>query len=111
MRTLLIITLLAMSSALFAQDTSEVSDTTIVIKVSGITCGGDLPIIASHVTEKEGVSACEALGAPAAVTKFSISYDPSVAKLEDIISGVEGAPSCDFPDTYPYKVKVKKKKK
>lgn len=110
MRILLITIAIAFSFSTFGQSADESSDTTIVIKVSGITCGGDLPIISSHVMEKEGISSCEAVGAAAAVTKFQISYDPSVAKLEDIIAGVETAPSCDFPDTFPYKVKVKKKK-
>lgn len=111
MRILLIITAILFSFSSYGQSSGSDSDTTIVIKVSGITCGGDLPIISSHVTEKDGINSCEALGAAAAITKFQISYDPTMAKLEDIIAGVEGAPSCDFPDTFPYKVKVKKKKK
>lgn len=111
MRILLIILSFTFSAQGFAQDSSTLSDTTITLKVAGITCPGNLVEISKHVGELQGVANCEAITNPAAVTKFQITYDPDAIRFEDVIAGVEGTESCDVPGAYPFKVKQKKKKK
>ncbi len=83
-------------------------DTTITIKVSGIICGMDLPIICDRVKKENGVKDCKANGKAAAVTKFDITYDPSKITYQQLVNAVQDAPSCEDPNAKPYKVKKSK---
>lgn len=111
MRLLLIVIALGFSLQGIAQEASSTADTTITLKVAGITCPGNLVEINKHVGEMEGVVNCEAITNPAAVTKFQVTYDPTAIRMEEVIAGVETTESCDVPGAYPFKVKQKKNKK
>lgn len=94
------------SAKTFAQNTAT-KDTTIDIKVTGIICGMDLPLINERVKKEIGVKECKAISKPGAITQFSITYNPSQLSYQKIIEAVEDAPSCEDPKDRPYKVKKK----
>lgn len=87
--------------------TSSVKDTMVTVKVTGITCSGDLAMIANHVKKLNGVTSCKQVGKSSAVSSFEIQYDPSKTTYLSLIKAVEATPSCDYPDKRPYKVKSK----
>ena len=83
-------------------------DTTVTIQVAGITCAGDLPIICERVKKEKGVAGCKADTKAAATSKFDVTYNPALITYQQIIDAVQDAPSCDFPNEKPYRVKKKK---
>ncbi len=91
-----------------AQVTSTpVKDTTITLKVAGITCSGDLPIIVKRVKEEKGIVDCSATSKAAAVTIFQVKYTPAIITYDQIVKAVQDAPGCDYPNERPYKVRKK----
>lgn len=104
---LLIVAFSATSNAQTTDTTIVDSVKTVTLKVKGITCGSDLPIINKNVKLVEGVASCESVGKVGPTTSFKIAYNPLLISEKDIIKAVEGSPSCDFPDQKPYKVKEK----
>lgn len=109
--TIIAVLLIGFNSEAIAQDNPTISetDTTITIKVGGITCAGNLVEISKKLSGIDGIKSCAAAGPAAAVSKFDITYDPAVVGMEQIIAGVAATESCDIPGTYPFKVKTKKK--
>ena len=104
--------IVACSSLATAQDgntasTTEdnIKDTTITVKVSGVTCGGDLPVICKYVQAEKGILEIKSVGKPAAVSTFEVKYDPAVITFEQVVAKLEDSPSCDAPKTKPFKVK------
>ena len=94
---------------LTAQEPNQTSDTTITLKVKGITCPHDCTDISENVELKQGIIDCKADGKPAATTTFSVTYKTSLLTVEDIIKAIEDTPGCENPNNRPYKAKVKKK--
>lgn len=86
---------------------SNLNDTTVTIKVSGITCSGDLKMIAASVEKIIGVSSCKQIGKMATSTNFEVKYNSSKVSYSDVVKAIEGTASCDYPDQRPYKVKAK----
>lgn len=105
--------LFAVSTTGYAQtqnsqkQTSTVKDTTVTIRVTGITCKGDLAMIADHVKKMGGVSGCKQVGKASTASSFEIKYDPAKTTYLSLVKTVEATPSCDYPDKRPYKVKSK----
>lgn len=89
------------------EQTSSLKDTTVTVKVTGITCNGDLAMIADHVKKVNGVTSCKQVGKASAASSFEIKYDPSKTTYLNLVKTVEATPSCDYPDKHPYKVKSK----
>jgi copper chaperone CopZ len=89
-----------------AQNVTQNSDTsqTIVVKVKGVTCAGDLKTIASNVEKVEGVTACKT-GKMGATSSFEVKYNPKKANIKDIHSAIENTGGCENPNDRPYKVK------
>lgn len=83
-------------------------DTTVTVKVSGITCGGDLPLIIDRVNKEVGVKGCKAVSKAGAITKFEITYNPAIISYPLLLKSIEDAPSCDVPEEKPYRVKKTK---
>lgn len=83
-------------------------DTTITIRVAGITCDGDLPIICKRVKKEKGVVDCKAVTKAAVTTKFDVTYNPKLISYQQIVDAVQDAQSCDFPNEKPYRVKKTK---
>ena len=91
-----------------ATDSIKARDTIVVVKVSGITCGGDLPLICERVKKEKGVMNCQAVSKPAATTSFEVKYDPALITYQQVVAAIEDATSCDNPNQKPYKVKRNK---
>jgi copper chaperone CopZ len=89
-----------------AQNITQNSDTsqTIVVKVKGVTCAGDLKTIASNVEKVEGVTTCKT-GKMGATSSFEVKYNPKKANIKDIHSAIENTGGCENPNDRPYKVK------
>ena len=87
--------------------TSNPNDTTVTVKVSGITCSGDLTMIAAGVEKMNGVSSCKQTGKMSASTSFEVKFDRSKISYAEVVKAIEGTASCDHPDQRPYKVKTK----
>jgi copper chaperone CopZ len=87
--------------------TSNPNDTTVTVKVSGITCSGDLKMIADNIEKMKGVSSCKQVGKMSTSTSFEIKYDTEKISYAEVVKAIEGTASCDHPDQRPYKVKTK----
>jgi len=88
----------------FAQNTSVNTDSTITIKVKGITCKNDLVTLSNNVKELKGVTVCEP-GKAGPVSTFKISFDPALVNRKDIYNAIENTGGCSDPNERPYKVK------
>lgn len=89
------------------EQTASVKDTTVTIRVTGITCNGDLAMIADHVKKVGGVNNFKQVGKASTASSFEIRYDPAKTTYSSLVKAVEATPSCDYPDKRPYKVKSK----
>lgn len=89
------------------QQTLSVKDSTVTVKVTGITCDGDLAMITDNVKKLNGVTSCKKVGKASTASSFEIMYDPSKITYSSLVKAVEATPSCDYPDKRPYKVKSK----
>lgn len=85
--------------------TFVMAETTLVVKVKGITCSTDLVMIADGVKKISGVSSCE-VKKQGPTTTFEIVFDAALTSKETIVAAIESTGSCENPDTRPYKVKL-----
>lgn len=90
----------------FAQTATDkqIGDTTISVKIKGITCSGDLTTLADNVKEIAGVSSVIP-GKAAPKSIFKISYNPALVKTSQIYAAIENTAGCSDPKDRPYKVK------
>ncbi|RYY45325.1 MAG: hypothetical protein EOO06_16685 [Chitinophagaceae bacterium] len=79
-------------------------DTTISVKVKGVTCNNDLNTLSTNVKALKGVTECKP-GKAGAVSSFSISYDPALVSTKEIYAAFENTGGCSDPDARPYKIK------
>lgn len=86
---------------------SNPNDTTVTVKVSGITCSGDLKMIADNVEKMNGVNSCKQVGKMSTSTSFEVKFDATKISYAEVVKAIEGTASCDHPDQRPYKVKTK----
>ena len=86
-------------------ETTKQNLQTVKLKVSGITCKGDIKDISGRVTNMTGVADCKHEGKLAATSAFLVSFDPAVISEKAIRSVVEDTPGCTDPNDRPYKVK------
>lgn len=82
----------------------QTGDTTISVKIKGITCSGDLKTLSDNVKEITGVSTVIP-GKAAATSTFKISYNPALVKTNQIFAAIENTGGCADPKDRPYKVK------
>ena len=83
---------------------AQTADTTVIVKVKGITCATDLKMIQTNVEKLEGVSECK-VEKQGATTSFNIKFDPEAIREQDVVAAIEGTGSCENPEVKPYKVK------
>ena len=95
---------IASGSSATAQETAA-KDTTITVKVAGVTCGGDLPVICKYVEKETGILEIKSVGKVAAVSTFEVKYDPAKISFEQVVAKIEDSPSCDAPKKKPFRVK------
>lgn len=87
-----------------AQIATPSKDTTITIKVKGLTCSNDLKTIAKNVKEIKGVSECKP-GKLGPTSTYKIIYNTALVNRQDIVAVVENTAGCGDGDEKPYKVK------
>ena len=103
----LIVTVLfftAIGNKSFAYDIKPLTDSTITIKVKGVTCSNDLKTLADNVKELKGVSDCKP-GKMGPTSVFKITYNPALVSTKDIFKAIENTGGCSDPNERPYKVK------
>jgi copper chaperone CopZ len=106
----LIIGLAALTGSLSAQTASPTQATeeglkTATVKIGGITCEKDLPIIKKKLVDQEGVEEVNWSDIKGGMVTFQVRYHSAAAGEEEIKAAIEAAPSCDRPDVFPYRVK------
>lgn len=95
----------AITNKSFARNESAATDTTITIKVKGVTCGNDLKTLSANVKQLNGVSECKP-GKAGPVSVFEISFDPALVNIKEIYKAIENTGGCSDPNDRPYKVKT-----
>jgi copper chaperone CopZ len=100
--TLLLLT--AIGNSANAQTAPIAKDTTITLKVKGLTCSNDLRTIATHVKEMKGVADCKP-GKLGPTSSYKITYNPALVNKNDLIATIENTPGCGDGAEKPYKVK------
>ncbi len=94
----------AVTSA-FGQSTTDTLKTA-TIKVSGISCNGDMPLIKKKLINQAGIDEASYTEAKGGAVTFSVKYHSSIATEKKIREIIEAAPSCDNPNLFPYKTKL-----
>ncbi len=79
---------------------------TVTIKVSGITCNGDMTVIKKKLINRDGIDEVSFTEAKKGEVTFTVKYHSSITNEKQIREWIEAAPSCDNPDLYPYKTKT-----
>ena len=97
--------LISIGSKSFAQIEQPATDTTITIKVKGVTCNNDLKTLSTNVLELKGVSECKP-GKAGAVSVFKVTYNPAQVDTKEIYKAIENTGGCSDPNERPYKVKA-----
>lgn len=95
----------AIGNKSFPIDKKPLSDSTITIKVKGVTCSNDLKTLADNVKELKGVSDCKP-GKMGPTSVFKITYNPALVSTKDIYKAIENTGGCSDPNDRPYKVKT-----
>ena len=75
------------------------------VKVKGITCTMDLPIIKKKLVNQEGIDEVTYSEVKSEAVFFTVKYHTSVISEKQIRATIEAAPSCEDPNELPYKVK------
>ena len=83
---------------------AQTADTTITVKVKGITCSSDHNLIKANVEKLDGVSTFE-VTKQGTTSAYKIIYDPKKTTKQKIIVAIEGTGSCENSEERPYKVK------
>ena len=94
----------AIGNKSFAFNDKPLTDSTITIKVKGVTCSADLKTLADNVKELKGVSDCKP-GKMGPTSVFKITYNPALITTKDIYKAIENTGGCSDPNERPYKVK------
>lgn len=94
----------AISNKSFAQTETPSTDTTITIKVKGVTCKNDLATLSTNVKELKGVSDCKS-GKVGPVSEFQITFNRALVGTKEIYTAIENTAGCSDPKDRPYKVK------
>ncbi|MBK8520332.1 MAG: hypothetical protein IPL54_05415 [Chitinophagaceae bacterium] len=94
----------AIGNKSFATNINPLTDSTITIKVKGVTCSADLKTLADNVKELKGVSDCKP-GKMGPTSVFKITFNPALVGTKEIYKAIENTGGCSDPNDRPYKVK------
>jgi len=95
----------AIGNRSFAGNETPVNDSTITIKVKGVTCSNDLKTLSDNVKELKGVSECKP-GKTGPVSVFKVTFNPALVSTKEIYKAIENTGGCSDPNERPYKVKI-----
>lgn len=86
---------------------AQANDTlkTATIKIKGISCTMDLPIIKKKLVNEEGIDDVAYSEVKSEAVFFTVKYHTAIISEKQIRTTIENAPSCDDPSEKPYKVK------
>ena len=101
---LAVIIFIAIGNSSFAA-VKSFTDSTITIKVKGVTCSNDLKTLAGNVKELKGVSDCTP-GKMGPTSVFKITFNPALVSTKEIYKVIENTGGCSDPNDRPYKVKT-----
>jgi copper chaperone CopZ len=101
----LMVLAIMVSFATRAQLTTTAKDTTITLKVKGLTCSNDLKTIAANVKEIKGVTECKT-GKLGPTSSYKITYNTALVTLKEVVAVIENTPGCGDGAEKPYKVKL-----
>lgn len=107
----LIVAMLAICCSIIAhaqvpEDSVRVAE----LRVTGITCAADLPLIEKKLVNAEGVDEVVFSPIEQGASVVRITYHPAFIEEKELMSLVEQAPSCDAPGEFPYRAKPLKKR-
>ena len=91
-----------------AAQTADNNSLTTEIKVTNLTCNGDMPTIKKQLLNQDGITAVNFTERKNGSSTFSIAYQKDVADKKGIIKIIETTPGCDDKTSTPYKVKKEK---
>jgi len=94
----------AIGNRSFANVLNPLTDSTITIKVKGVTCSNDLKTLSDNVKELKGVSNCVP-GKAGPTSVFKVTYNPALVGIKEIYKAFEDTGGCSDPNDRPYKVK------
>ncbi len=92
------------SNSSFAGAMQPLTDSTITVKVKGVTCSADLKTLSDNVKELKGVSNCVP-GKAGPTSVFKVTYNPALVSTKEIYKAIENTGGCSDPSERPYKVK------
>ena len=101
----LIIAFLFLAAIHTSSFATSFSDSTITIKVKGVTCSNDLKTLSDNVMQLKGVSACKP-GKAGPVSVFKVTFNPALVGTKEIFKAIESTAGCSDPEERPYKVKA-----
>jgi copper chaperone CopZ len=102
---LVVLLFIAVGNRSFAQTEAPTTDTTIIIKVKGVTCKNDLVTLSDNVKELKGVAECKS-GKVGPVSEFTITFNRTLVGTKEIFKAIENTAGCSDPKDRPYKVKA-----
>ena len=107
MRTIFSITIIFIMLGVINSAKAQANDTlkTATIKIKGISCTMDLPIIKKKLVNEEGIDDVTYSELKSEAVFFTVKYHTAIITEQQIRSAIENAPSCDDPSEKPYKVK------
>lgn len=94
----------AIGNSAFALNKKPFTDSTITVKVKGVTCSNDLKTLADNVKELKGVSECKP-GKMGPTSVFKITFNAALVSTKEIFKAIENTGGCSDPNERPYKVK------
>lgn len=97
--------LIALGTSNFAK--AQANDTLKIatIKIKGISCTMDLPIIKKKLVNEDGIEDITYSEVKSEAVVFTVKYHTAIITEKQIKTVIENAPSCDNPEEKPYKVK------
>ena len=95
----------AIGNKSFAFNSKPFTDSTITIKVKGVTCSNDLNTLSANVKELKGVSECKS-GKAGPVSEFQITFNRVLVSTKELYKVIENTGGCSDPNDRPYKVKI-----
>ena len=106
MKYLLLVVLLAGTSGILRGQSAPDTLKTSTVKITGITCQGDMPQIKKKLINQDGIDEVSFTEAKGGLSTFTVSYHTSVISEQQILALIESSPCCDNPNEFPYKAKA-----
>lgn len=102
-----VVAMLTFSITASAQTATDKGATT-ELKVTNLTCNGDMPTIKKQLLNQDGVTDVTFTPRSNNASTFTVQYQADVTDRKGIIKIIETTPGCDDKSSTPYKVKKEK---